>query len=164
MRGLLVVVLLTGCAKTVETPPGPLRAVTFKRTGPAPTATAGDERRWSSVQPVCDAPPFGPAMVRVAWTTAGESGDAWVTKLELELVTASDALVVDVVPDVAVGGASLLAGSAWLDVADVQVKCERSAFRFPKRYSQRVSSMLQVRGDGRISNGGQAYVEGTQVK
>lgn len=160
---LLCLVGLAACAESTSTPAGPLPEFRLVRSGEAVSAAAQPLGKWESLVPVCDAMPFRPAFVRLSWSTVKAEGSGWIDAVSAVLVTPGDALVVNVVSDVEVGGASLEAGAPWVDVASVQVKCERETFRFPKKYEQKLSSLVQLKADGFVSFGGRGWGNATPV-
>lgn len=165
MRLMTVVslVLLGACAESTATPAGPLPVLRLVRSGEAVRASAQPQASWESLVPVCEAMPFRPAFVRFTWSSVKADRDGWVSSVAATLVTPGDALVVNLVTDVDVGGASLEAGAPWVDVANVQVNCERRAFRFPKKYEQQLSSLVQLKADGFVSYGGRGWGNATPV-
>ncbi|MGV3621147.1 MAG: hypothetical protein ACO1OB_10040 [Archangium sp.] len=164
MRKLTVslLVLISACSESTSTPKGPLPTVRLMRSADG-SASAQPAEQWEALVPVCDAMPFRPAFVRFRWATVKDEGGVWISSVTAAVETPGDALVVTLVPDVTVGGASLEAGAPWVDVADVQVKCERKAFRFPKSYEQSLSSLVQLKADGFVSFGGRGWGNATPV-
>lgn len=113
--------------------------------------------RYRGTFEVCAGAPFPPAEVEVSWTGARRGAEAWLSEPAVKLLDAPDGLVVELMPNARVGGASLDPDAPWVELADLTFHCTRRQFRFPKLHEQALVGLVQLKATGEASIDGSPW-------
>lgn len=146
---LVLALALGACAQTTATPEGPLLGFDRKSTLPSGVDLSATLVSYSATASVCAAPPFAPAKVTARWRVARQGEDLYVVDGAVELLESAPQLVLEAQVSGTKAGESLTPGAPWLDVVEIHFKCRREAFRFPKRFDQRLVDLMTLHASGR---------------